>query len=165
MMDMESHADAMTLSLTSQENASAWSFACSSAQLVEREHATRQRGAADMERAPSFTTRSADSCDLFLVSIGLSIHPDSDPRTDHNDMDMDDFDMDDLPNWSDVEDDPEYNQFEERSFHWTDTDSSHSSRKSMRMADTSSPAFYMPAVGVETIAPNTHGDVAHSNHG
>jgi len=163
MMDMESHADAITLSLSSQESASAWSFACSSAQLVEREHATRQRGAADMERAPSFTTRSADSCDLFLESIGLSVHPDSIPRTDH--QDTDDFDMENLPNWSDVEDDPEYNQFEEQSFHWTDTESSHSSRKSMRMADASSPAFYMPAVDVETVAPNMYGDVAHSNHG
>ena len=73
--------------------------------------------------------------------------------------------MDNLPNWSDVEDDPEYNQFEEQSFHWTDTESSHSSRKSMRMADASSPAFYMPAVDVETVAPNMYGDVAHSNHG
>ena len=163
MMDMESHADAITLSLISQESASAWSFACCSAQRVEQDHTQRRGEVADIERALSFTTRSADSCDLFLVSIGLSMHPDSDPRTDHDDID--DFDMDDLPNWSDVENDPEYNQFEERSFHWTDTGSSHSSRKSMRMADTSSPAFYMPAVDVDTVAPDIHGDVAHSNEG
>ncbi|KAI4944980.1 hypothetical protein J4E91_008325 [Alternaria rosae] len=152
-MDMESYADAVTLSLVSQESDPAWSF------RVERDHAQRQSEAADMKGAPSFTGRSADSCDLFLESIGLSIHPDGDPRADHEDMDA--FDMDNLPNWSDVEDDPEYNQFEERSFHWTDTDSSHSSRESC----TSSPALYMPSVAVRTIVSNMHGDAADNNEG
>lgn len=158
-MDVESNAAAVTLSLASQESDSAWSFACCSAQRVERDHAQRQSEAADMERAPSFTGRSADSCDLFLESIGLSIHPDGDPRTDHEDTDA--FDMDNLPNWSDVEDDPEYNQFEEWSFHWTDTDSSHSSRESC----TSSPALYMPSVAVHAVVSNMHGDAADSNEG
>jgi hypothetical protein len=116
--------------------------------------------AARMESAPSFTRRSADSCDLFLKSIGLPIHEDSNPRTDNEYLD--DFDMDDLPDWSDVEDDPEYNQFEERSFHWTDTDSSHSSRISI-MADMSWPAFFMPSVFVHTVASNMHGNGADSN--
>jgi hypothetical protein len=231
MADLESHADANTLSLTSKESISALSFACCAARRVEGDHAQQQsddqasvaggfagpikhnkfitshshgdsvgvkaddhdcpfqpssldrasdqhrtpaeiemgtaRGdnsvaweAAGMESAPSFTRRSADSCDLFLKSIGLPIHEDSNPRTDNKYLD--DFDMDDLPDWSDVEDDPEYNQFEERSFHWTDTDSSHSSRISI-MADTSWPTFSMPSVFVHTDASNTHGNGADSN--
>jgi hypothetical protein len=92
---------------------------------------------AHAERAPSFTTRSIDSCDLFLESIGLPIFPENHSTTS-------DEDLDGLPNWSDVEDDPEYNQFEERSFHWSDTNSSCSFRNSLRMRAPSLPILQMP---------------------
>ncbi|KAL1799404.1 hypothetical protein ACET3X_003441 [Alternaria dauci] len=60
------------------------------------------RPQAHMDRAPSFTKRSFDSCDVFLESIGLRVAKD-----DHGTMSDEDFDN--LPDWSDVEDDPEYN--------------------------------------------------------
>jgi hypothetical protein len=207
--DGELHADSKTLSLTSGESDSTWSFACSAARRVERHPTQRKRDdeansvgsfacsvnrsgvvmshnhensvdarvgdhnrplrkyimdrtsraqrlhssiadntlsathsfnrpTAHMERAPSFTQRSVDSCDLFLESIGLPILPDDLPATS-------DEDLEDLPNWSDVEDDPEYNQFEERSFHRSDTNSSYSSRNSLRMGAPPLPIFQMPS--------------------
>jgi hypothetical protein len=54
---------------------------------------------AHMERTPSFTKRTIDSCDVFLESIGLA-GAEKDDRT------MSDEEFDNLPNWSDVEDDP-----------------------------------------------------------
>lgn len=46
---------------------------------------------------------TVDSCDLFLESIGLTSAPS--PR-----QGLSDSDFDALPNWSDVEDDPDYNE-------------------------------------------------------
>ncbi|CAN9086512.1 unnamed protein product [Alternaria alternata] len=65
------------------------------------------RPQAHMDRTPSFTRRSFDSCDFFLESIGLLVAKD-----DHETIGDEDFDN--LPDWSDVEDDPEYNVFFEK---------------------------------------------------
>ncbi|KAB2111582.1 hypothetical protein AG0111_0g1025 [Alternaria gaisen] len=72
------------------------------------------RPQAHMDRAPSFTRRSFDSCDLFLESIGLLVAKD-----DHETIVDEDFDN--LPDWSDVEDDPEYNVFFEKpEYQWSE---------------------------------------------
>jgi hypothetical protein len=55
--------------------------------------------AAHMERAPSFTNRSTDSCDDFLESIGLPTH--ACPT-------ISDEEFEALPDWSDVEDDSDF---------------------------------------------------------
>jgi hypothetical protein len=73
------------------------------------------RPQAHMDRTPSFTRRSFDSCDLFLESIGLLVAKD-----DHGTIGDEDFDN--LPDWSDVEDDPEYNMFFEKpEYQWSES--------------------------------------------
>lgn len=73
------------------------------------------RPQAHMDRTPSFTRRSFDSCDLFLESIGLLVAKD-----DHGTIGDEDFDN--LPDWSDVENDPEYNVFFEKpEYQWSDS--------------------------------------------
>lgn len=73
------------------------------------------RPQAHMDRTPSFTRRSFDSCDLFLESIGLLV-----AKNDHETIGDEDFDN--LPDWSDVEDDPEYNVFfEELEYQWSES--------------------------------------------
>jgi hypothetical protein len=73
------------------------------------------RPQAHMDRTPSFTRRSFDSCDLFLESIGLLVAKD-----DHETIGDEDFDN--LPDWSDVEDDPEYNVFFEKpEYQWSES--------------------------------------------
>ena len=57
--------------------------------------------------APALTKRSADSCNIFLECIGLPV-PKEDYRTITN------KEVDNLPNWSDAEDDPGYDVFEKR---------------------------------------------------
>ncbi|CAN9213320.1 unnamed protein product [Alternaria alternata] len=73
------------------------------------------RPQAHMHRTPSFTRRSFDSCDFFLESIGLLVAKD-----DHETIGDEDFDN--LPDWSDVEDDPEYNVFFEKpEYQWSES--------------------------------------------
>jgi hypothetical protein len=55
--------------------------------------------AAHMERVSSFANRSTDSCDDFLESIGLAAH--ACPT-------MSDEEFEALLDWSDVEDDPDF---------------------------------------------------------
>jgi len=76
------------------------------------------------QRPSSITRQSFDSCDLFLESIGLPVHETSFPR-------MSDEQFEALPDWTDVENDTEYNEFEGRPFHWSRTNSLCSSRASM----------------------------------
>jgi hypothetical protein len=73
------------------------------------------------KRRPCFTRRSIDSADLFLWSIGIRISGVNHTR-------MSDEEFANLPDWSDVEDDPEYNMVEERLFCWSDAASSCSFR-------------------------------------
>ncbi|KAF1833381.1 hypothetical protein BDW02DRAFT_483676, partial [Decorospora gaudefroyi] len=78
---------------------------------------TPMRSDAHYERTPSFTRRSFDSCDLFLQSIDL-------PAPAQNHEGMTDAEFEALPDWSDVEDDPEYNYSMKSSFCWSNTASS-----------------------------------------
>jgi hypothetical protein len=73
------------------------------------------------KRTPSFTRRSIDSADVFLWSIGIRI-----PGAKFTRMSDEEFDK--LPDWSDVEDDPEYDTVEKRSYCWSSTASSCSSK-------------------------------------
>ena len=106
---------------------------------------------AHLEHAPSFTLLSADSCDLFLESIGLPILDESLHR-------VDDEDFEALPDWSDVEDDPEYNEFVEEQFRWSATNSSCSSNPSMQELPIAFPKLCVPSSYFNT-ATRTSGDV------
>jgi hypothetical protein len=59
------------------------------------------------KRAPAFTKRSADSCDIFLESIGLPV-----PKEDYRTIPNKEFDN--PPNWSHVKDDAGYDVFGKR---------------------------------------------------
>ena len=100
-----------------------------------------------LERTLSFTQESVDSCDLFLKSIGLPV-----PETTFPMMSDEEFEA--LPNWSDVENDTEYNEVEERSSHWSNSDSSYSSRASMD-ADFVFPRVWVPSGYPEMVTTNT----------
>jgi hypothetical protein len=97
------------------------------------------------KKTHSFTRRSIDSADVFLWSIGIRIPGAKFTR-------MSDEEFDNLPDWSDVEDDPEYDTVEKRSCCWSSTASSCSSKSMEDIPsgdDAAEPVVRRPMMGDE----------------
>jgi hypothetical protein len=103
-----------TLSLSSRSSTSTWSFACSSARRIEHEHEESFNGS-----EPSFGSLSgwgftaAENEDRVEPSEGPAqaetqdAFPNMPSSGPSSEQDSDEFDV--LPDWADVEDDPDYN--------------------------------------------------------
>ncbi|KAA8621873.1 hypothetical protein A1F94_008016 [Pyrenophora tritici-repentis] len=98
----------------------------------------------------SLSHRSVDSCDLFLQSISFPIH-----ETSFSMMSDEEFEA--LPDWSDVEEEDEYNVYLERYHHWSNTNSAYSSRLSME-ADFVFPTISVPPGFSAAVLMNTGGN-------
>lgn len=111
-----------TVTLSSTSRTSTWSFACRSARRVEREHEGRDES--DMES--SFG--SLDGWGVSSTPEQQEINPIPDSRRHKHDSFMSDKDFDALPEWSDVEDESEYNEpFQRDSDVWSVTTAGSSS--------------------------------------
>ncbi|CAO2651745.1 Nn.00g000280.m01.CDS01 [Neocucurbitaria sp. VM-36] len=195
----DSYSSSRTLSLTSVSSSSTWSFACRSAHRVEQGNEEMneddvssfgslngwgvtkcEKASYDLVNEPapnalsalsSLTNDPSDSYESFMRYIEPS-------NTDGSRPTISDEEFDALPDWSDVEDDPEYNaSIIKQRFAWSSTASSSSTPDGVVEGNNMVfPAVYIPSGypaattarvdgEVVALAPHTVGQTAMMKRG
>lgn len=169
---MASSGESQTLSLSST-GYSEWSFVCRAAKQTEEDFAGHDCGSdislgglqdwkvtpahggveiGEEQSKPVQYTRELDPTFIVHELKSYRSHGKNadQPVQDASNTAMSDEEFEALPDWSDVEDDPHYNQFEEESFCWSSTARSCPSIDSGAVFEMVYPAVHVPS-GVSAV--------------
>ncbi|KAF1939404.1 hypothetical protein EJ02DRAFT_257943 [Clathrospora elynae] len=150
-----------TLSLANvTKTGPSWSFTCRSARPIERNKA-RLGESSDASSFGSLAgwgmkhgnSRCGEKDDsdqkesIHSLASTIIVYDVDHPQRNilYRPVRLSDEEFDALPDWSDVEDDPEYNDVEKKCFRWSTTASSCSSKASMEQPQLMFPVVYVPS--------------------